>query len=354
MNLISSPFLAPRFVRRTLRRLELLAGGIPWRRFVLSEEVLPSALAARASAARHRAALPDAVERERHFALVSDSYRAVSQDMGDLDGHLRRIVVDGLPWWAPLLEPDDPVAVARALRHQDFPYRAITQTRELAVGGIMLDIGANTGRMAIPRVILGDVQQVYCAEPEPLNYACLVRNVRDNGVAGLVMPDRVAIGSDNTTVRMMQGKSSGGHRVVSAEQKVKRTTIEVPALTLDTWCDRLAIDLQQVVFVKVDTQGFELRVLRGAARVLACRHIAWQIEIDTAMLRPQDDTTGDVIAMLQRHFTHFVDLNKQARGPRVCAMQALPEALSYLQKKGKGRTDILAFTLQAPSTVSAA
>jgi hypothetical protein len=140
---------------------------------------------------------------------------------------------------------------------------------------------------------------------------------------------------------------------VSADQKVNRPTIEVPALTLDTWCDRLGIDLQQVVFVKVDTQGFELRVLRGASRVLACRHIAWQIEIDTAMLRPQDDTTGDVIAMLQRHFTHFVDLNKQARGPRVCAMQTLPDALSYL-RKGKGRTDILAFTLQAPSTVSAA
>jgi hypothetical protein len=60
-----------------------------------------------------------------------------------------------------------------------------------------------------------------------------------------------------------------------------------------------------------------------------------------------------VLAMLQSHFTHFIDLHKQARGSRVCSMQALPEALSYLQK-GKGRTDILAFTMQSPSTVLAA
>jgi FkbM family methyltransferase len=353
MNLISSPFLAPRIVRRTLRRLELLAGGIPWRRFVLYEEVLRAALPARAAAARHRAGLPEAVERERRFALVSDSYRAARDDQGDLDGRARRIVVDSLPWWTPLLAPDDPAAVERALRQQDFPYRALTQTRELAVGGIMLDIGANTGRMAIPRAILGDVQQVYCAEPDPLNYACLVRNVRDNGLCGLVMPDRVAIGSENTTVRMMQGKSSGGHRVVSDDVKAWRRTIDVPSLTLDTWCERLGIDLQQVAFVKVDTQGFELRVLRGASRVLACPHIAWQIEIDTAMVRPQDDSTGDVLAMLQQHFTHFIDLHKQARGDRVCPMSALPASLAYL-RKGKGRTDILAFTMQDPSPGTAA
>jgi FkbM family methyltransferase len=59
----------------------------------------------------------------------------------------------------------------------------------------MLDIGASIGRMSIPRVILGDLVHAYCAEPDPLNYAALVRNVAANGLCGLVLPDQAAIGA---------------------------------------------------------------------------------------------------------------------------------------------------------------
>ena len=48
---------------------------------------------------------------------------------------------------------------------RDFPYRVILQTREVGLGGLMLDIGANTGRMAVPRAILGDVTAVIAPSP---------------------------------------------------------------------------------------------------------------------------------------------------------------------------------------------
>ena len=88
--------------------------------------------------------------------------------------------------------------MARYLRHQDFPYRAIAQTREAGIGGVMIDIGANIGRMSIPRVVLGDATLAYCLEPDPLNYACLVRNIRDNGLAGLALADQPGARRDRT------------------------------------------------------------------------------------------------------------------------------------------------------------
>jgi FkbM family methyltransferase len=350
MTTLRAPQRGNRLLRRVLRRLDLLAGGVDWRRFVLREKVLRAAVATRAGIARHRATLTDAVERERHFARVSESYRQAAADQSDLNGRIRRIEVDGVPWWLPLLNPGDPASVARVIGQQDFPYRAITQTRELAIGGIMLDIGANIGRMSIPRLILGDAQLVYCAEPEPLNYACLVRNVVDNGFRGLVMPDRVAIGSENTVVRMLRGKSPGGHRVVGADEPVKRETIEVRARTLDTWCDEVGIDMQQVTFIKVDAQGSELHVLRGAPRMLAYPHVTWQIEVDEALLKSQGDATDSLFAMLQKHFTHFIDLNKLARGPRLAPMEMLPAALSYIRDGSASHTDILVFRMPALGT----
>ena len=134
-------------------------------------------------------------------------------------------------------------------------YRVILQTREVGLGGLMLDIGANTGRMAVPRAILGDVTAVYCAEPDLLNYQCLVRNVRDNHLTGLVLPDHLAVASEDGVVRLERAKTTGGHRVIDQGVATTRTVTEVPALTVDSWMDRLGIAPEQVAFVKVDVQG---------------------------------------------------------------------------------------------------
>src|SRR5690606_32141462 len=117
-----------------------------------------------------------------------------------------------------------------------------------------------------------------------LNYACLVRNVRDNNLPGLVLPDRVAIGSEDGVVRLERRSTAGGHRVIDARTVSDRETVEVPSLTLDTWSERVGIDLQTLAFVKLDAQGSEVHVLRGASRILACRHVAWQIEVDLSLL----------------------------------------------------------------------
>jgi FkbM family methyltransferase len=335
-------------VGAVLRRLSVLSGGIDWKRWALDANVLQGAMPVRAGTARHRAMLPEARERERRFRDVSSSYAAAASDGTRVDPHLRRIAVDGLTWWVPLTDPDDEAAVTKYLRHQDFPYRAITQTRELGLGGTMLDIGGNNGRMSIPRVVLGDVQAAYCAEPEPLNYACLVRNVRDNGLEGLVMPDCVAIGAENGSVRMVRAKSPGGHKVIEPGVRPKRETIDVPCLTLDSWCERIGVSFEQVSFVKIDAQGSEVHVLRGATRALTHPHIAWQLEVDVMLLRERGVVVGDLFAILARHFTHWVDLNSRARGARVRPIDQLAAGLAYLESSGGGRTDMLAFTLQGP------
>src|SRR5687767_14176807 len=142
-------------------------------RSVLDKNVLRGSLPIRAGKLAARGAAPEAREREQRFSAASTSYAQAIEDDDAFAGCVRRIELDGLPWWVPLVVPDDAARVERAIRHQDFPYRVIAQTREVAIGGVMLDLGANVGRMSVPRVILGDVTAAYCAEPDPLNYACL-------------------------------------------------------------------------------------------------------------------------------------------------------------------------------------
>jgi FkbM family methyltransferase len=317
-------------------------------RAVLEKDVLRGVLPIRARGAALRSATPDARQREARFIEVCPAYAREIASAETLAA-TRVIRLDSLTWWVPLARPTDPEAVERALRGQDFPYRVITQTREVGLGGLMLDIGANTGRMAVPRAILGDATAVYCAEPDLLNYQCLVRNVRDNHLTGLVMPDHLAIGSEDGIVRLERTKSTGGHRVIDGDVATKGTITEVRSLTTDSWMDRLGITPEQVAFVKVDVQGSEVPVLRGAARLLTHRHVAWQIEIDLQALSRRGFVEDDLFQPLRDHFSHFIDLSRRGTGDRVRSIGDLTDALAYLEGGAAGRTDILLFSLEKSS-----
>ena len=317
------------------------------RRQVLEPDTLQALLPLRAQVVARTSAKSEARAREQQFAARSPSYAHAAAAPTELAGNIKVIELDSLKWSVPLLTPDDPDSVARVLKHQDFPYRAITQTREVGIGGAMIDIGANIGRMSIPRVLLGDVALAFCAEPDPLNYACLVRNVKENGLAGLMFPDRLAIGARNGDVRLERAKSPGGHRVLGEGMTTGRETLEVPISTLDSWVERLGIDLDVVRFVKLDVQGGEVDVLDGAARVLGCRHIAWQIEVDAERLEKRGVQVSDLFDRLRRHFTHFTDLNRLATGDRLRPVAELASALAYVLQPGAGGTDVLFFTLPA-------
>jgi FkbM family methyltransferase len=308
-------------------------------RRVLSPDIVRGLLPLRTGTIPARAADASAAAADAGFLDVSPSYAEVLATAEAPADGLVRTDLQGLSWWVPIQASLTGAARERFLSKQRFPYRNITQTREFAQGPVMLDIGANTGRMSIPRVILGDFVRAYCAEPDPLNFSALVRNVADNGLRGLVLPDRVAIGAVTGPARLRHAKYSGGHRLVAGVET--GDTIEVPCWRLDDWCKRLLIDPALVTYVKVDTQGWEVDVLRGAPTLLSRLHIAWQLEISPAMLREAGAQPEDLFDICAARFSHFVDLGKDATGPRARRTADLRSALGYLDPDSQ--TDVILF-----------
>ena len=260
----------------------------------------------------------------------------------NLDGSARLTTIDGLIWWVPVMPSQSAASVERMMLKQRFPYLAIGQTREVAVGGVMLDIGANVGRMAIPRAILGDATRVFCAEADEFNYHCLAANIRDNGLTGLVIADHMAISDRAGRLPLERRKMSGSHRVVYTGA-VPDEAATVPCMTLDGWVDRHGIDLAEVTFIKVDTQGSEVHVLAGAARVLAQPHIAWQIEIAPSHLRLAGSDPATLYRVLTERFSYFFDMNPDAEGPRLRSIAELPSALAYLDAGAAAQTDVVVY-----------
>jgi FkbM family methyltransferase len=213
------------------------------------------------------------------------------------------------------------------------PWRDILSQRELGVGTVMLDIGANIGTTSILRVVLGDVQRVYAVEPEPANFECLVHNVVANGLAGFVLPDAAAISNKTGRALLRQASGLGAHRLLDekALRRGRRDAVPVQTWTLDDWIAARAIDVAAVSLVKVDTQGWESHVLAGAAQLLTARHVAWVLEVSPRHLDAAATPLPRLIEQCQAHFTHAIDLRGEHGKARVITVAQLPEALAYLR-----------------------
>ena len=282
--------------------------------------------------------------RESAFAARSAAYRdAVSNTEAGAPASSACVIVAGLSWWIPKDGRQGEGGIAERLEGKGrLPLREILETRELAVGRVMIDVGANVGTTSITRVLLGDFNCVYAAEPDPGNYACLVRNVVTNRVRGLVLPDRVAIGDADGEMTLRTLRSGTHHLVTRASDVTASEGVTVPCFTLDTWVERIGIDLSEVGFIKSDTQGWDVRVLAGAPGVLAHKHIAWQIEFSPAMLQRAGGSLDEAYESMEAHFTHFIDLRGDS-GARVRRTSGLRDALAHVEAGRRRYTNLLLY-----------
>lgn len=129
----------------------------------------------------------------------------------------------------------------------------------LRPGDTYVDVGANIGALALhAATLVGARGRVSAIEAHPRTFGFLRDNVRLNGAAVTAL--NYAAGEESGTLRFtsMRGDDKNG---VSAQG-----ALEVPVRPLD---ELLAALDGPIHLLKLDVEGFELPVLRGAAAVLA-------------------------------------------------------------------------------------
>ena len=307
----------------------------------LTADILRQVLGLRHQALLASNAREAALLRDREFSQHSPSYAEAVRAGADASAPTQCVTIEGMSWRVPVDAASRGDLSDRIVREKWLPYERILAVRELALGTAMIDIGANIGTTSIPRVVLGDFAYVYAAEPDPANYACLVDNVIANHLQGFVMPDRVAIGAIDGEAVLRRKTQIGTHHLTAEADRP--TDIPVQVRTLDSWTRQLGVDLAAVTFVKVDTQGWESHVLRGARQLLARKHIAWQIEFSPRLLKQAGSSSSDLLEQVEAHFTHFIDLDARTT-PRSRPLSEIREAVASLERRERRYTDLLLYS----------
>jgi len=127
-------------------------------------------------------------------------------------------------------------------------------------GDTVVDVGASTGMytLAFARRV-GPSGRVIAFEPDPRNFDVLRAHVALNGVEERVETVRAAVGSAPGTLSFSTGKGAFSH--VTADPGAD--AVRVDSVPLDR-----ALAGRKVDLLKIDVEGYEEEVLRGAVELL--------------------------------------------------------------------------------------
>jgi len=141
---------------------------------------------------------------------------------------------------------------------------AMTIDRFLPDDGVFLDVGSNWGYFTLLVSSQASYRgTIHAFEPMPGSYADLVSVTGEAGTGKWVETHQMAVGDRQGTVRMKDTRHSALAHVTDSEKGV-----EVPSGTIDQF------EWDRIDVIKIDTEGYELAALQGAARSIdRCRPV---------------------------------------------------------------------------------
>jgi FkbM family methyltransferase len=150
-------------------------------------------------------------------------------------------------------------------------------------GDVVVDVGAHIGKYTIlASKMVGSQGKVIAIEAHPNNYDLLTKNIVLNKLSN-VLALNLAVHSKDTTVKLYDPGQEEGRTIYNTIMTERKTSdnqnfVEVKAKSLDSIL--LENGIREVNWIKIDVEGAELEVLRGAPNILSSsRDLSLLIEI---------------------------------------------------------------------------
>jgi len=161
---------------------------------------------------------------------------------------------------------ESPMMLARALGNYEVQKLAAVR-QFLKPGQTFIDVGVNKGDFSLVAArILGASGRVLAFEPEPTNCKWIEKSIRLNEYTNVrLFP--VALSDKSGTADLYLGRKSGWHSLLAGQAGRDCGRITVATRTLDEIVDE-ELHESSVDLVKIDVEGAEMHVLRGAADTL--------------------------------------------------------------------------------------
>lgn len=144
-------------------------------------------------------------------------------------------------------------------RKQFEPKRALHMQQLIREYELFIDVGANVGFFSLLAASHGC--KTHAFEPDRVNHARLIANIRLNRYEGLVSAERLAVGKESSRLPIFAPASDNYGRISLIADDSKYRTDVVEVVSLDSYMEVPKVP----VLIKVDIEGYEQTMLAGAS-----------------------------------------------------------------------------------------
>lgn len=199
-------------------------------------------------------------------------------------------------------------------------------------GMTVLDIGANVGAHALPLAkYVGPTGRVYAIEPTDHAFKKLLKNKSLNpDLENTLIPIKATLNEPNGN---QPKEIYSSWNLIDKNERHPRHGGVLSAvsnannITLDALVEQL--NLSRIDFVKMDVDGFECRILRGAKNTFRRFRPTMILELSPYVLEEQGDSIEILLNLLREFGYQLYHENNQKQLP-----QSIPELLKLIPKSG--------------------
>jgi FkbM family methyltransferase len=182
---------------------------------------------------------------------------------------------------------------------------AIYEPEELAIiarhffGGCFLDVGSNVGNHALYAAKVLGASRVIAFEPQPVAARILEINVALNNLADRITVHRLGLSNRAGTAALRPLNNNLGATRLVADDDAGRSG-GVPLAIGDD-----LLDADQVDFIKIDTEGFEIPVLDGLRQTIVRCKPALFVEVENGNVAGFEQFCGELGYRITETFRRY-------------------------------------------------
>jgi FkbM family methyltransferase len=172
---------------------------------------------------------------------------------------------------------------------------------------VIFDVGANVGQFASEAMREVPGARIYSFEPHPQTFQRLQKAM----AAKEISLHQLALGERSGNVTLYEYDASGDLTQINSlvpdsrfavVKGLSAAKIGVPCSTIDSFC--LHENVDHIGLLKIDTEGFDLFVLRGAQRMLSEHRVDF-VYVEFNDLYPKQDATGGALLPIADYLSQF-------------------------------------------------
>ncbi|HLP86296.1 MAG TPA: FkbM family methyltransferase [Candidatus Paceibacterota bacterium] len=161
----------------------------------------------------------------------------------------------------------------------------------------ILEVGANIGYYALLETSLaGETGHLYAMEPSPYNFDLLTKNLELNGLKNYDLY-KLAAGSQEGKAKFLLSGRSNLSTFIERED-LTGEEVDVDVVKLDNFLVGKKVD-----FIRMDVEGYELEILKGAEISLSTgkKPKYFFIEVHSELLHKKNSSAKEVVEFLGKY-----------------------------------------------------